>query len=449
MRHGFRAVIVGLGALMLARTTTAQPAPADLRPPRYVDVSGGLSLADAIRQAIEREPSLRAARSQIEVARARRTQAGLLPNPSLSVEYRGEPAGTDNQTMAELQWPLDLYRRGPREAVADREIEAVLRTVEDRERLLIAEVRMRYGQAAAIVREAALADATADAVRRQLNVLRQRVDEGAVPPIERDVMEVELLRFEADVLLATARADTAVIELKRTIGLPANLPLLLRDTLDMLAPPLLSGEETSIGPLGVAPKDSAAIQARADVREAAAHASVAEARIERARSEGRLDLSLFGSYMRMDAGFPQRGVGEDLSLERVRGVFHYASAGVMVTLPFMNRNQGEVAVAQAEHVGAMARVEATQLAAEAEVAAAVTQESYARLALTSVERSVRLARQNLEVVRQTYELGRGTIAQVLTEQRRYLDAELAYTRTLAAAYEARAALQRARGEGAP
>ena len=55
-----------------------------------------------------------------------------------------------------------------------------------------------------------------------------------------------------------------------------------------------------------------------------------------------------------------------------------------------------------------------------------------------------LARQNVSVVRQTYELGRGTVADVLGEQRRYLDIERAYTDALKQAYDARTSLLSAR-----
>jgi outer membrane protein TolC len=50
------------------------------------------------------------------------------------------------------------------------------------------------------------------------------------------------------------------------------------------------------------------------------------------------------------------------------------------------------------------------------------------------------------VVGQSYELGRVTVFEVLAERRRYLDAERAYTEALRAAYEARTALNRARGD---
>ena len=57
----------------------------------------------------------------------------------------------------------------------------------------------------------------------------------------------------------------------------------------------------------------------------------------------------------------------------------------------------------------------------------------------------KLARQNLAVVTQSYELGRVTVFEVLAERRRYLDVERGHTDALRAAYEARTALQRARG----
>ena len=57
-----------------------------------------------------------------------------------------------------------------------------------------------------------------------------------------------------------------------------------------------------------------------------------------------------------------------------------------------------------------------------------------------------LARKNLEVVRDTYALGRATLFDVLNEQRRYLDFENAYTDALAEAFAAQTALQRATGD---
>ena len=116
-------------------------------------------------------------------------------------------------------------------------------------------------------------------------------------------------------------------------------------------------------------------------------------------------------------------------------------------VPLLNRNQGQVAAAQAERSSAEARREALALAARAEVAAAEARDVQAQRAVALYAGSARgLARQNLDVVAKTFELGGATVFDMLAEQRRYLEVEQAYTNALREAWEARAALQRARGD---
>ena len=430
-----------LSVLISALMTEVSVAQAPISEPvaqQYVDPVNGLSLEQAVARALEQEPSLRAARSEIDVARGMRLQASLRPNPTISFERREEPAGTDNQTMIAVEWPLDLFRRSGRVAVADREIGVTELAVADQERLLAAEVRMRYGDVVRALRDLAILDELVAATRRQHELLRSRVEEGATPPLERDLLDVELRRLESDRLLHAGRTEAALFELKRVLGMRAEASLAVRDTLE----DLVRRESPAAAP----PSDtSALLDQRADVREAAARVAVADAKIERAQAEGRFDVSLFANYMRMDAGFPQRGFTPDAGLERIRGVFHYLSAGATITVPVLNRNQGEVAAARSEHAGAESAYEAARLAADADLAAARARDERARQAVGAYTGAQTLARQNLTVVGQSYELGRVTVFDVLAEQRRYLDVERAYTDALRVAYEARTALNRALG----
>jgi cobalt-zinc-cadmium efflux system outer membrane protein len=438
MRTRRRIITFVIGAVAFGVPASGQgPAPSALAS-QYVDERAGLGLDTAIARALEREPALRAARSDIEAARGLQQQAGLRPNPTLTLERRDEPAGTDSLTSIGIQWPLELFRRAGRVQTAERGLEATQLAVADRERLLVADVRMQYGVAAAAVRDVLVADELVAAAQQQWDVVRARVDVGGTPPLERDLLEVELRRFEAGRLLAAGRADVAVVQLKQLLGMSPTEPLLLRETLEALVVGSTS-EVTSAAPVSMA--------ARPDVREATARVTLANARVDQARREGRVDISLFGSYMRMDAGFPQQGVGPTGAAERVRGQFNYLVGGAMVMVPLFNRNQGQVAVAQAERSGAEARREAAELAARAEIAAAQARDAQAQRAVSLYVGGVRtLARQNLNVVRQTFDLGRATVFDVLTEQRRYLEIEQAYTTTLREAWEARAALKRALGE---
>jgi cobalt-zinc-cadmium efflux system outer membrane protein len=431
-------IIVGVIAL---RTVAIAQAPGAVQPlaSRYIDQAGGLTLEDAIAQALKQEPSLRGARTDIDAARGLRLQAGLRPNPSASFSQQTEPAGTDSQTRVEVQWPLDLFRKPGRVEVAERQIAATEQTIADRERRLAAEVRMKYGEVAAAVRLLAITDDLLGATARQHTLVGARVDAGAATPLERNMLRVEVQRLQADRLLQAGEAERAMIGMKRLLGVSADAPLTLRDSLEPLV-----GRDTITPPTA---DDAPATVRRADVREAEARVGVSEAQIDRARREGRADVSLIGMYMRMDAGFPQLGFGAGGDLERVRGVFHYVSAGAVVTLPLFNRNQGDVAAAQAQRAGAAARLEAARLTAVNEIAAARASDDAARQALAAYTSEARdLARQNVDVVRQSYELGRVTLFDVLNEQRRYFDVERAYTAALREAYDARQALKLALGE---
>jgi cobalt-zinc-cadmium efflux system outer membrane protein len=428
--------------LFVSVSTSAQsPTGQTLLAGRLVDAVTGLSLEQAIARALEQEPSLRAARSQVDVARGTKIQASLRPNPSVSFERREEPGGTDDLTTVGVEWPLDLFRRDGRIAVADREVTVAQLAASDRERLLAAEVRARYGDVLATIRDLALFDEMVAATQYQFDLLRSRVDEGASPPLERDLLDVELRRVQADRVRQAGRTETAVFALKRVLGMKADAMLTVRDTFDALVQ-----RESSVAPQVGDP--STTVEQRADVREAAARIDTAVAKTDRAQSQGRVDVSLFANFMRMDAGFPQRGFAPDGRQERVRGQFTYWSAGAMLTVPVLNRNQGEVAVARAERAGAAAAHDAARLAAEAELASACARDERAREAVKIYGAGAQaLSRHNLTVVTQSYELGRATVFEVLAERRRYLDAQRAYTDTLREAYEARTALTKARGEG--
>jgi cobalt-zinc-cadmium efflux system outer membrane protein len=436
------ALSVVIATLLTVVSTSAQ-SPGGQAPlaGRFVDPANGLSLEQAIARAIDQEPSLRAARSQVEVAQGAKLQASARPNPSVSFERRQEPGGTDHLTTVGVEWPLDLFRRNERLAVAGHEVTVAQLSASDRERLLAAEVRARYGDVLATIRELGLLDEIVAATQNQFDLLRSRVEQGASPPLERDLLDVELRRVQADRLLQVGRTETAVFELKRVLGMKADAPLTVRDTFEALVQ-----RESAVA--SQVANASMAVEQRADVREAAARIETAVAKIDRAESDGRVDVSLFGNYMRMDSGFPQRGFAPNGGLERVRGQFNYWSAGAMVTVPILNRNQGDVAMARAEQTGATAAYGAARLAAEAELASASARDERAREAVKIYGAGAQaLARQNLTVVGQSYELGRVTVFEVLAERRRYLDVERAYTEALRAAYEARTALKRVLGEG--
>jgi outer membrane protein TolC len=189
------------------------------------------------------------------------------------------------------------------------------------------------------------------------------------------------------------------------------------------------------------------MEARPDLREALARIGLADARIDQARRDGRSEVSVVGGYARNSFVFPQLGLNAQGMPVPIENNFHTLTIGASVTLPFSNRNQGALATAQAERRGAEALFTARQRAARAEIESALAREREARRAVEVYSTTVReLARQNVDVMLEGYDLGRFPLMEVLVEQRRYLDVEAAYTTVLSRAYDARTAVALAFGE---
>jgi cobalt-zinc-cadmium efflux system outer membrane protein len=166
-----------------------------------------------------------------------------------------------------------------------------------------------------------------------------------------------------------------------------------------------------------------------------------------ARRDAGPQVTIVGGYTRNAFGFPQLGLASNGAPARIHGIFHSVALGARVTLPLRNRNQGALAAAAAERGGAQALFDARQLAAGAEVDAAAARNREARRAVELYAGDIRaLARQNVDVMLEAYDLGRFPLSDVLAEQRRYLDVEAGYTAVLGRAYAARAELSRAFGE---
>lgn len=431
---------IGLVRAVVAAAVVVWPAlargqgPAPTPSAQFVDRVRGITVDDAVQRALTREPALREVRSGVEATRGMRQQAGLRPNPEVMVERRDAPTGMDAQTMAGIEWPLELGRRQARIAVADRQVRVAELGVADRERRLAADVRSRYGAVLMGARVLDVLTEMAEVTRRQRDLAAARVEAGASPAVERDTLDVELGRLDAEVLMQIGRVHASMAELRRLVAAQPEDPLLLKDTLE-------EARGRVIGEATAGPADGTG---RPDVGEAEARVAVAEARVDQVRREARPELKVFGGYMRMDSGFPQFGQTATGALEPVSGVFHYVTGGLKIALPF-NRAQGEAHAARAERAGAVAAVDAVKLAVESERRAARANLEAARGASRVLEATRTTARRLLGVVGQSYELGRGTLADVLMERRRYVEVERAYVEAMGAEYDAAVMLNLAMG----
>ena len=418
-----------LGALLLFGGGLLGAGAAGAQPARDLAVDEWVALA------LANNPELRAARAELEAAAARVQQAGLRPNPML--DLGGQKAiSPDNNLSVGLTVPLDLNgRKEGRVGVAEREVDVRRAQIAERERRLRADVRMKAGEVLAARRTLGVTDELARANRQALALVEERVRQGAAPALEENLMRVEVNRLEAGRLMQASRADVATLQLKALAGTPPDEPLDIRG--DLSSPPPAPALADALG---------RGVEQRPDVRAARAEVAVAQAKVRKEQAEGRWDASVNVGYQRQDFGYNLRGLTDSGSTRQIQDVFHYFGAGLTVTLPVRNRNEGNVAAANAETTAAERRREFAELIARQEVAAALAQYEAARRTVDLYERGVRgIARANVDVVRQSYGLGRATLLDVIAEQRRYIEVENGYTDVLRQAWDAGVDVERAIG----
>src|SRR5713226_8362983 len=402
---------------------------------QFPPAPGPVTVEQVVERAVADNPELRAMRAEVDAAVGRLQQAALRPNPML--ELGGQKAlSPDNNLMIGLTVPLDRGgRKEGRVAVAERELLMKRAQVRDRERRLAGDVRMKAGEYLAARRNLGVTDELLQVNRNALGLVQNRVRQGAAPALDENLMLVEVNRLDSNKQVQASRVEIAALQLKALAGIVPEVPLTVRGEL-ALAVPLLDLAEAL----------RRAVAARADLDAARAEVRMGAAKIQKEQAEGRWDASVNVGYQRQDFGFMLNGLTDSGATRPIQDVFHYFGAGVSIMLPVRNQNQGNVRAAQAEARAGDRRLQFTELTVRQEIAAALAQHAAATRSLEIYERGVRdVATRNLSVVRQTYELGRGSLLDVIAEQRRYIEIENGYTDSLKQVYDATVEIDRAIG----
>ena len=399
-----------------------------------VDAQNGMTQSDLVAHSLAHNPEILAARQERAAAGGDLAQAKLRKNPFLELGGMKEVNGDDNRFSIGGSLPLELFgRRARRTEVAEQKLATSTSAVADRERWIAAEVRSRFGDALAAVRNLAFAEQLLALNREFLRLTDDRARKGAAAPLDADEVRVEVNRIEAQRIGAVAQAELAMLALKEAAGMRPEEPLRVKGNLEEPAPALNATELLRI-----------ALAHRPDLAEARAAEQLAAATRSQDRAESRPDASLSASYERPDTGFSQRAFNPAGNLSPIRQTFNYAVFGLTISLPLFDRRQGALIADTALMEAARHRREYAELVVRHDVEQArvryVLALSQAEVYRTGVRDQ---ADHNLEIVRKTYEYGRTPVLDVIAEQRRYIDIETGYTGILHAVYLARVALERA------
>jgi cobalt-zinc-cadmium efflux system outer membrane protein len=406
---------------------------------KYVDPVNGVSIEALVERALTRNAELLAARQHAIEAQGLLLQAGLRLNPGIEVSVtNGDLFGSAGEREISLGYAYTFELGGKRDRrveVAQLELELTQLGIADRERQLKADIKMRYGEALAAARNLETAMRLLELNRQSYRITVARVNEGEAAAYERGLLHVEINRLESERLLFENQLTRAVLELKTMAG--ANLDEELRLKSDLATPAMAMSVGDAI--------ERAQVE-RPDLKAARLEERIGDAEIRLARAEAVPDLIGFTRYTRSSARFDQFGLTASGALAPLRDTDHTLTAGLSLTLPTRNRNQGRIQAAAARREAAALRRQFIEQIVRRDVRAAAGRYEAARRALAIFDQNViGQSQDNLRIIRAGYELGELRLLDVLNEQRRLIDTQKAYTDVLKECYLALVELERAVG----
>lgn len=431
-------VIVAISMLPItasAQMTMQATSPSQAIVSIYLDPINGKTVDDLVALALQNNAEIIAMRKEAEAGESLVKQAGLRPNPMVEVSGAKRIGGTDNNEMIQAEQPLELGgRRSSRIKVAKQELEIRKQAVAEKEREVAADVRSKFGEALAAATKLKVADDIIDMEKVMFELVAARVTEGRTPPLEQNMESVELNRMRADRETAEGVVEMRLFELRNLVGMNPEEPLRLRGDFAAL--------------LGVIPPQEIATEralgSRPDLAGARAVEQLQAARIGQAKAEGRIDADVMLGYQRMNTGFPLLGIQESTgALLPIEDKMHFFTFGVRLNLPVTNRNQGTIEAAKLEGDAARSRREFGELTVKREIASAYARYNRALRAMEIYRVGVRdQAAANLNVVRQTYDLGSKTLLDYIGEHHRYMATENGFIDAELEAYLARVEILR-------
>src|SRR6476661_1875116 len=126
-----------------------------------------------------------------------------------------------------LNTTANCFRRA-RMRVAERELEMRRQDVANRERMLAADVRDKFGEALAAILKLGFDEDLIATSQRGYNLVTARVTAGGTAPLEQNMVLVELNRLRSMRETAEGKTQIEMLELRNLIGMSPDEPVRLR-----------------------------------------------------------------------------------------------------------------------------------------------------------------------------------------------------------------------------
>jgi outer membrane protein, heavy metal efflux system len=389
-------------ALSAATASEAQSTPGNLLAPTGDTLL--LTLGEAELHALEYNPELLATRRLREAALGRLRQAGVFRfNPEVLLESEQVGSGRtldayEGEVSQEIEW---AGQRGLRKRAAEYGLASTDGTVRDAERLTRASAASAYYQALTAQNRVELAEQILTLNQRLVVAVTDLLEAGSISLLEANLARIESGRARTRVLEERRNANTALLQLKRTLGMSGEQ--LLRLSADVPMAP----EPSALSPDSLV---NLAMERRPDLGSASSQILAGRSLVSLARRERLPNIRLSMPFDKLEGpGSEQFGVGVGMSI------------------PLWNRNQGTVAELRADLARSESQRDAVELAVRAEVV-----DAYQRYVSAREEEAVAAtlvlepARFNQGLLDEAFRSGKIDLSTLLLVRNQLLDSELDY-----------------------
>jgi len=366
-----------------------------------------VSLDEALRIALRRNPDLERSRANLNLAQYDRLTArgSFLPSMNLGYGYSNASTGRldpTGQTITRTSYTLqvggsltlfDGFRRFRQLSSSRLQVRAERAGYRESRFDVIHRVKQAYYDAVANRELVVVETDRVERQRDQLQFVREQVKAGRATRTDRLRSEVELNNARLALLNARNDARASRYRLAQALGTEGRVAPSRDST---LAPDTLRYERPEVMRM--------ALQSGPSLEAAEAQVDAARAEAEAAKSSYLPSLSLQGGYAWQNTEFPPQNRSWSLSLQG--------------SLPLFDGFEREAQVFRSEARVEMARARRTaeELALRTEVDAAYSQVEAARAGMELARANVDLARENLEVTRERYRLGLASILDLQSAQ---------------------------------
>jgi cobalt-zinc-cadmium efflux system outer membrane protein len=391
---------------------------------------------------LERSSLLAAVRDRIAEAKGLARQARVAPSPVLDLTGdTGKPLGTigEEQYGGSISQSIETFGKRPmRSRVADIAVALAEADLELHSVQLAFEIRTAYAEVAAERSKLKALDRLIGLNSDMLRLTEARVKEGDVARLEASLIKVEISRTEIARKSALGRLASGELELRRLTGLEKTA--VLPDTeFPVPAIPSLDALQQQ------------ALTNRADLKTARLEEDHQNAGVALARAEAMPDVTISAGYnrqnSRFDGLFAYNSAG---TLSPIQDRTDILSFGVSIPLRTSHSGAGNLQAAAARASGARLRREYIEKNVPLEVESAWQRMNTATESLKTLKDGVlEPSTDNLSIIQEAYKLGQLRMLDVLNEQRRLVDSQLAYIDAQADAARSWAEIERATGGTRP